>query len=46
MTNEAVLEELKKSRLLFTIGKANVVETMQEAISRDQSILSGDKPVS
>jgi SulP family sulfate permease len=29
-----IMEELKKSRLLFSIGKANVTDTFQEAIDR------------
>jgi sulfate permease, SulP family len=40
ITNEAVLEELKNSRLLFMIGKANVVTTLQDAINRSQQILN------
>ena len=42
ITSESVLEELKKSRLLFKIGKANVVPTMENAISRSQAIISGN----
>ena len=41
ITNEAVLGELKKSRLLFKIGKANVVAGMDEALGRSKEILEG-----
>jgi len=40
INNDSVMEELKKSRLLFKIGKANVVPTMEEAISRSEHIIS------
>ncbi len=42
ITSENVIEELQKSRLLFKIGKANVVNTLEEAISRSQQIIAGD----
>ncbi len=35
-----IMEEFKKSRLLFTIGKANVTETFQAAIDRSVAILN------
>lgn len=39
-----VYDELKKSRLLFSIGKANVVSTFIRAIERSEKILA-DKNV-
>jgi len=39
ISNEAVMEELKHSRLLFKIGKANVVATLEDAITRSVDIL-------
>ncbi len=38
-----VLEELRKSRLLFAIGKANVVRTFEEALTRGMVILEDAK---
>jgi sulfate permease, SulP family len=35
-----VMEELKKSRLLFAIGKANVTHTLEDAISRSRQVLN------
>jgi len=35
-----IMEELKKARLLFSIGKANVTDTFQTAIDRSNVILS------
>lgn len=35
-----IMEELKKSRLLFSIGKANITDTFQAAIDRSIVILS------
>jgi SulP family sulfate permease len=35
-----VLEELKKSRLIFRIGKANISDTMADAISRSEKIVA------
>lgn len=43
ITDEKVLEEFQKSRLLFRIGKANVVPTMEEAIERSKAILEERK---
>jgi sulfate permease, SulP family len=34
-----IMEELKESRLLFSIGKANVTETFEEAIGRSKVLL-------
>jgi SulP family sulfate permease len=34
-----IMEELKEARLLFSIGKANVTETFQEAIERSKVLL-------
>jgi len=44
INNEGVREELKKSRLLFKIGKANVVDSMGEAILRSEQIISPSQP--
>jgi len=38
--SDKVMEELKKARLLFAIGKANVTDTFQEAINRSITILN------
>ncbi len=38
--SEQVLEQLKKSRLLFGIGKANVTNTFEEALLRGHRVLS------
>ncbi len=35
-----IMEELKKARLLFSIGKANVTDTFQQAIDRSNVILN------
>jgi SulP family sulfate permease len=35
-----IMEELKKSRLLFSIGKANVTDTFQTAIDRSTIIMN------
>jgi sulfate permease, SulP family len=35
-----IMQELKKSRLLFSIGKANVTDTFQSAIDRSKVILN------
>jgi SulP family sulfate permease len=40
ITNENILDEMKKSRLLFKIGKANVVSTMEEAVKRCNTVLA------
>jgi SulP family sulfate permease len=34
-----VIDELKSSRLLFNIGKANVTATFNEAIERSKALL-------
>ena len=36
-----VMQQLKNARLLFAIGKANVTNTLPEAIERASIILSG-----
>lgn len=38
-----VYEDLRKARLLFSIGKANVVNTFAEAIERSKKIISDKK---
>jgi SulP family sulfate permease len=35
-----IMEEMKKARLLFSIGKANVTDTFQQAIHRSKAILN------
>lgn len=35
-----IMEELKKARLLFSVGKANVTDTFQGAIDRSKAILN------
>ena len=35
-----IMDELKKARLLFSIGKANVTDTFQQAIDRSNAILN------
>jgi SulP family sulfate permease len=40
ITSESLLEELHKSRLLFKIGKGNVVESMDKAIARSMQIIA------
>lgn len=42
LNNQQILEELKKSRVLFKIGKANVVDSIPEAITRAQNIIAGN----
>ena len=42
LNNNQILEELKKSRLLFKIGKANVVDSIPEAIVRAERIMAGE----
>jgi len=39
VTSEQVMFELKKTRLLFQIGKANVTDTFEKAIQRSNEIL-------
>ena len=43
VTNEKVLEELKNSRLLFAIGKANIQPSFKKALERSESILEEEK---
>lgn len=38
--SDQVMTELQKSRLVFQVGKANIVGSFEEAISRSNSILS------
>jgi sulfate permease, SulP family len=40
VTNQQILGELGKARLLFSIGKANVTETFKDALSRAAFFLS------
>jgi SulP family sulfate permease len=40
ISNDKVMEELKKSRLQFKIGKANIKNTLEEAIQKAYEILS------
>jgi SulP family sulfate permease len=35
-----IMEELKKARLLFAIGKANITDTFQEAVDRGEAVLT------
>ncbi|MDR3716377.1 MAG: sulfate permease [Puia sp.] len=42
--SEQILEELKKSRLLFVIGKANVTDTFQKAIDRGKVLVNEQAP--
>jgi sulfate permease, SulP family len=37
--SEQILKELKGARLFFSIGKANITDTFQEAIERSKAIL-------
>ena len=37
--SERVMAELKKARLLFAVGKANITSTLPEAIERSKQIL-------
>lgn len=43
--SEKVMEELKKSRLLFAIGKGNVTDTFSQAVERSKTILEESKAV-
>ncbi len=43
--SEKVLEELKKSRLLFAIGKANVTNTFEQALQRSTVVIQEGKKV-
>jgi SulP family sulfate permease len=40
--NDRIIKDLTDARLLFAIGKANVTNTLQEALSRSRLILSSD----
>ncbi|SHM99914.1 SulP family inorganic anion transporter [Chitinophaga sp. CF418] len=40
VTTKEVYEELRKARLLFGVGKANVVDTFIKAIARSETILA------
>jgi SulP family sulfate permease len=40
VTSQQVLEELQKSRLLFAIGKANILPTFKKALERSEIILA------
>jgi SulP family sulfate permease len=42
VSHAQVMEELKKSRILFHVGKANVTDTFDAAINRAKIILSDD----
>lgn len=42
ITSEQVMEELKKSRLMFTIGKANITPGFDSALGRATAILDGN----
>ena len=41
--NASIIKDLTDARLLFAIGKANVTNTLQEALLRSRSILSDDQ---
>ncbi|MDP4150166.1 MAG: SulP family inorganic anion transporter [Bacteroidota bacterium] len=41
--SEQILKELKDSRLLFALGKANVTDTFQEAIERSIAVMAESK---
>lgn len=43
--SEKVLEELKKSRLIFAIGKANVTNTFEQALQRSIVVIQEGKKV-
>lgn len=43
--SEKVMEELKKSRLLFAIGKANVTNTFEQALQRSMVVIQEGKKV-
>jgi SulP family sulfate permease len=46
VTSEQVMDELKKSRLVFTIGKANIATSFENALNRANSILDDMKALS
>ncbi|PWT70683.1 MAG: sodium-independent anion transporter [Bacteroidetes bacterium] len=43
VNNAQVMEELRTSRLLFAIGKANVTKTLQDALNRSNDIIEDAK---
>ncbi len=45
VNSEKVFEELKKARLVFAIGKANVTDSFEEALQRSEEIIRDRKPV-
>lgn len=42
VNSEQVMQELKKARLLFAIGKANVTATLSGAVERGKAVLAED----
>jgi SulP family sulfate permease len=40
VNNGKVLEELRKARLVFAIGKANVTDTLEQALERGRKVIS------
>jgi SulP family sulfate permease len=40
VNNGKVLEELRKARLVFAIGKANVTDTLEQALERSRKVIS------
>lgn len=40
VNNEKVLEELRKARLVFAIGKANVTDTFEQALVRSKKVIN------
>ena len=44
VTSEQVMDELKKSRLVFAIGKANIADTFEKALERCHIILDDSCP--
>jgi SulP family sulfate permease len=42
VSSEQVLEELKKSRVMFAIGKANITGSFEKALERCHTILAGN----
>jgi SulP family sulfate permease len=45
VSSEQVLDELKNSRLLFAIGKANIAQNLEKALLRSRSILAAKDPL-
>ena len=39
ITSEQVVEELQKSRLIFAVGKANIVTSFEQAVQRSKELL-------